>query len=36
MFLFKCCQEFHTGTGYEIQTEKGTEFCNTLKQIDPK
>ena len=36
MFLFKCCQEFHTGIGYEVQREKKTDFCNSLKEINTK
>lgn len=38
MFLFKCCQQFQTGIGYELQREsasEGKEFVTNLKEIDP-
>jgi len=38
MFLFKCCQEFNTGQGYQLQRReapKDSSFVTSLKTLDP-
>lgn len=37
MFLFKCCQEFSTGLGYQLErrsTPKDSTFVTSLKTVD--
>lgn len=37
MFLFKCCQEFNTGQGYQLQrrsTPRDSSFVTSLKTVD--
>jgi hypothetical protein len=37
MFLFKCCQEFNTGQGYQLERRgapKDCSFVPSLKTID--
>lgn len=36
MFLFKCCQEFQSGVGYQIRRPNALEFTNNLKLIEPR
>jgi hypothetical protein len=35
MFLFKCCQQFQSGTGYEIQRGTSTDFHNSVQELSP-
>ncbi len=37
MFLFKCCQEFNTGQGYQLERRKAPKDCSfvtSLKTVD--
>lgn len=37
MFLFKCCQEFNTGQGYQLErrtTPAQSTFVTSLKTVD--
>lgn len=37
MFLFKCCQEFNSGHGYEVKRykdQKPASFVTNLKEYD--
>ena len=33
MFLFKCCQEYQSGIGYEVSRNNGKDFKGSVKDI---
>jgi len=33
MFLFKCCQEYQSGIGYEISRTTGKDFRGSVKDL---